>query len=208
MTYREVLEKQVIAISISESSDMSSLGLSIEHLKDAMAEISRHLLALGARLIYGGDLRANGFSHLLFELVARHKRDADEDGRMGVTNYVAWPVHIQMAVDELKNLTTDLAGSAELVYLALDGTRLTMDARKNLLTYQPDGAEWSAGLTTMRKAILEEAGARILLGGQTERYKGVMPGIAEEALLSLQNGQPLYLLGGFGGCARDIAEVL
>ena len=35
-----------------------------------------------------------------------------------------------------------------------------------------------------------------------------MPGIAEEALLSLETGQPLYVLGGFGGCARDIAETL
>ena len=35
-----------------------------------------------------------------------------------------------------------------------------------------------------------------------------MPGIAEEALLSLQKDQPLFLLGGFGGCTRDIAETL
>jgi hypothetical protein len=33
-----------------------------------------------------------------------------------------------------------------------------------------------------------------------------MPGVAEEALAALQAGQPLFLLGGFGGCARDIAE--
>jgi hypothetical protein len=35
-----------------------------------------------------------------------------------------------------------------------------------------------------------------------------MPGIAEEALLSLQARQPLFLIGGFGGCSRDIAEAL
>jgi len=35
-----------------------------------------------------------------------------------------------------------------------------------------------------------------------------MPGIAEEALLSLQAHQPLFVIGGFGGCARDIAEVM
>jgi hypothetical protein len=35
-----------------------------------------------------------------------------------------------------------------------------------------------------------------------------MPGVAEEALLSLQSEQPVFLLGGFGGCARDIAETL
>ena len=56
----------------------------------------------------------------------------------------------------------------------------------------------------MRKRI----DARILLGGRVEGYKGRLPGIAEEALLSLQSGQPVFLLGGFGGCARDIAEAL
>ena len=35
-----------------------------------------------------------------------------------------------------------------------------------------------------------------------------MPGIAEEACLSLQARQPVFLLGGFGGCARDIAETI
>ena len=32
-----------------------------------------------------------------------------------------------------------------------------------------------------------------------------LPGVAEEALLALRESRPLYVLGGFGGCARDIA---
>jgi len=35
-----------------------------------------------------------------------------------------------------------------------------------------------------------------------------MPAVAEEALSTLQVGHPLYICGGFGGCARDIAEDL
>ena len=35
-----------------------------------------------------------------------------------------------------------------------------------------------------------------------------MPGIAEETYLSLQAGQPVFVLGGFGGCSRDIAETM
>ena len=60
----------------------------------------------------------------------------------------------------------------------------------------------------MRRTMLAETDARIVLGGRTEKYKGRMPGIAEEALLSLQNEQPLYLIGGYGGCTGDIAENL
>src|SRR5690606_9979930 len=97
VTYSEPLSRSVIAVSVSDSPDMPMLGLGKEHLEDAMAEIARHLLALGARLLYGGDLRQKGFTELLFELVARHRRDADiGDERVGVTNVLAWPFHVSM----------------------------------------------------------------------------------------------------------------
>lgn len=60
----------------------------------------------------------------------------------------------------------------------------------------------------MRRVMREATQARVVLGGRVAGYKGTMPGIAEEALLSLQKRQPLFLLGGFGGCTRDIAETL
>ncbi len=92
MTYQEPLSQKAVAISISDSPDMAVLGLAEEHLRDAMAEVARHLLAMGARLVYGGDLRAYGFTELLFELVARHRRDADiGDNRAGVVSYT--PTH-------------------------------------------------------------------------------------------------------------------
>jgi hypothetical protein len=209
MSYREVLGQQTIAISTSESPDMTALGLSEQHLRDAMAEIARHLLALGARLVYGGDLREHGFSERLFELVARHRRDADEgDDRAGVIDYLAWPVHIRMLAADLEKAAADLTGSAELICLGLDGARQPMTERRRLPPQQPTDAEWATGLTAMRQVMRAESQARIVLGGRVDNYKGVMPGIAEEALLSLQGQQPLFIMGGFGGCARDIAETL
>ena len=41
-----------------------------------------------------------------------------------------------------------------------------------------------------------------------KEYRGRMPGIAEETLLSLRSNQPVFLIGAFGGCARDITETL
>lgn len=49
---------------------------------------------------------------------------------------------------------------------------------------------------------------RVVLGGRVAGYQGRMPGIAEESLCSLRAEQPLYGLGGFGGCVGDIAESL
>ncbi|MGF6575176.1 hypothetical protein ABH945_007305 [Paraburkholderia sp. GAS333] len=209
MSYREALSQHVVAISVSESPDMPALGLSDQHLRDAMTEIARHLLALGSRVAYGGDLRANGFTELLFELVARHRRDADEgDERASALNYLAWPVHIQKTVAELEEMSNDLMGAAALILLDHRGQRLPIAKRRMLPQHQPDDNEWSDGLTVMREAMLRGTHARIVLGGRVDHYKGSMPGIAEEALLSLRAKQPLFLLGGFGGCTRDVAETL
>ncbi|KVT68765.1 hypothetical protein [Burkholderia ubonensis] len=209
MTYREALSQHVVAISTSDSTDMSALGLSDQHLRDAMTEIARHLLALGARVVYGGDLRANGFTELLFELVARHRRDADEgDERASVLNYLAWPVHIQRPVHELERLCADLKGVARLVLLDLQGQVLPMVERMLVPEHQPTDDEWERGLTAMRVAMFQITHGRIVLGGRVDQYKGLMPGIAEESLLALRGKQPLFVIGGFGGCARDIAETL
>ena len=60
----------------------------------------------------------------------------------------------------------------------------------------------------MRTAMGCDARARVLLGGRVEGYWGAMPGVAEEVCLSLAVGQPVFLVGGFGGCTRDIAETV
>jgi hypothetical protein len=209
MSYQEVLGQKTIAISISESADMPVLGLGREHLQDAMAEMARHLLALGARLIYGGDLRQNGFSNLLFEIVARHRRDADEDDtRKGVKNYLAWPVHIQQPAAELETQFVEVEDFAEIICLRIDGSSLPIDERRGLPSQTPTEQEWADGLTFMRIAMMSNSDARIVVGGRVEGYKGAMPGIAEEVLISLKAGKPIFLVGGFGGCTCDIAETL
>ena len=188
---------------------MAVLGLSDEHLRDAMAEIARHVLSFGSSLVYGGDLRQYGFSELLFELVARHHPVVDDvEEYVRVINFLAWPVHILMSIKKLEEAAESLAGSAELVCLDMNGKPMLMQHRRQLDSREPTEEEWSMGLTAMRRHMLTQTHARIVLGGRTEQYKGTMPGIGEEALLSLQRRQPLFVIGGFGGCARDIAESL
>jgi hypothetical protein len=47
-----------------------------------------------------------------------------------------------------------------------------------------------------------------VLGGKVEGYSGLLPGIFEEALVTMERGAPLYLLGGFGGAAEVLARTL
>lgn len=209
MTYQEPLGKSVIALSISESPDMDVLGLGKEHLEDAMAEVARHLLAMGARLLYGGDLRPGGFSELLFELVARHRRDADiGDEDVGIRNVLAWPVHVSLTAEAITKVTDDLFGIAEVICLTSKGEIMKWEDRASLTPHHPAAAEWTEGLTSMRRQTTAMSHARVVLGGKVTDFKGCMPGIAEEALASLEMGQPIFILGGFGGCARDIVHRL
>ena len=200
--------RRMIAISISESPDMGTYGLSLGHLREALADFAIHLLASGDDLAYGGDLRAHGFTELLFDLVARYRRLAEVSVRPPVTNYLAWPVHISMTAETLSGFEAHIRNTARLALLGRDGSHLTMEERHSLKRHEPDESEWAEGLTRMREVMRTETDARVVLGGRVEDYKGRMPGIAEEALLSLKSGQALFLVGGFGGCTRDIAETL
>ena len=197
---------RAIAISVSESPDMAAFGLGAGHLRHAMAELALFVLSSGKTLVYGGDLRSQGFTELLFQLVLRYRQAGDRNAR--VVDYLAWPVHIRMEIDELASRHRSTGRFAQLVLLRKHGEVLTMNRRQALPSHEPDDVEWTTGLTGMRQTMRSHSDARIILGGRVEGYKGRMPGIAEEALLSLESQQPVFLAGGFGGCARDISETL
>ena len=208
MTSSHTETAPAVGISVSESPDLKALGLSDGHLHDAMAEIALHLLASGRSLVYGGDLRRHGFTELLAELVERYADHPRHCGTIAITDYLAWPVHIRMTSDELAMFSAEHEPVVRLVFLTLDGARLAQERRLKLPEHDPREEEWTRGLTAMRMTICDAVQARIVLGGRVEGYRGAMPGIAEEAFLSLERKQPIFLLGGFGGCARDIAETL
>ena len=199
---------KTIAVSISESSDMDVLGLNNTHLREAFGEIALYLLADGVDLAYGGDLRQHGFTTLLFELCDRYRRDTRNKSTVTVTNYLAWPVHIAMPFAVLNKTTSYLRGFTRMDLVDLDGSKISFENRKGITSRNPSDKEWSAGLTAMRKLVCSETDAHVVLGGKTEGYKGKMPGVAEEVLVSFELNRPVFLIGGFGGCAGDIAETL
>lgn len=199
---------RTVAVSVSDSPNKMVFGLGEGHLIDATEAIASHLLASGMCLAYGGDLRPHGFTELLFNQLLRYRDHPTHSQRITVTNYLAWPVHISMAPAALSSFLAGHEAAAAVVLLGRDGSRMGLDERLVLTARDPCAAEWTEGLTSMRKLMCEESDARIVLGGKTENYRGKMPGVAEEVLLSLRARQPVYLIGGFGGCTWDIAETM
>ena len=223
MTRQKTTTTPTVAISISESPDMAVLGLSEEHLQDAGRNRTANALLGNESGLRWGFTRSRIYPIrtanvrtglrwgtrsriLLFELVVRDH--PHHSGKITVTDYLAWPVHIRMTADDLAAFAAGHEGSAHLVFLTRDGSRLEQELRLELPIHEPDDDEWAEGLTAMRLVMGKATRARIVLGGRVSGYKGRMPGVAEETLLSLRSHQPVFLLGGFGGCTRDIAEMI
>ena len=171
MTASRTETPPAVGSSISESPDLKALGLSDGHLRDAMAEIALPLLASGRSLVYGGDLRRHGFTELLAELVGRYRDHPRHRGTIAITDYLAWPVHIQMTSNDLAAFSAEHGPAVRLVFLTLDGARLARERRLKLPEHDPQEEEWTKGLTAMRITMCNDIQARIVLGGRVEDYR-------------------------------------
>jgi hypothetical protein len=191
----------LVGVSISNAADLAVLGMSAVHLEDAMVECARHVLAQGASLAYGGDLRPGGFTTILFELVRSHNRAGTEER---VHNFLAWPIHLQ-ADRAIRHEYLDEIHSHNVPPPA----DLSVDDKVYVAPDEPAGRyAWARSLTAMRQEMNEKISARVLLGGQVTGFKGKYPGLLEEALVALRTNKPLYLIGGFGGCTSAIVDAL
>lgn len=199
----DILRDKIIGISISDSEDLTQLGFGKAHLVDAKIEIARHFLSSGMRLMYGGDLRNDGFTQLLFELVESYTLDEE---REYLINYLAWPLE--------RTLTEKLQASlSERIKFVKPGLPKDIDRKLKPNAYsRPDDPQkyyvWSRSLTAMRESMIEENDARIVLGGKTGGFKGKYPGVIEEIYLSIKAQKPLFIIGAFGGASKDAIDAL
>src|SRR5581483_7280767 len=93
-----------IGISISESDNLSELGYSVSHLKDAIIEVARYILASGGKLAYGGDMRQGGFTELIFDLLAYYKADKTLQPQERFYSYLAYPISTTLSLEKEADL--------------------------------------------------------------------------------------------------------
>lgn len=200
-----LLKGQTIGISISEGDNLSELGYSVAHLKDAMIEIARYILALGGKLAYGGDMRQGGFTELMFDLLAYYKADKELAPHRRFYSYLSWPLSLQLSPEKEGELILNVS------FKKVDPPRNLgiADTNKFLKPDSPDNLYiWSRSLTAMRETMNSDCNARIFIGGKTKNFKGKCPGILEEFLIALNSNQPIYLVGAFGGITKDIIDAM
>lgn len=202
------LQEKEIGISIADSTDIEAFGIGEEMFKDLTIELTRHLLKANGRIIYGGDLRDKGFTELFRDLARQYgQKEKEEADVQYIKNYLSWPLYNDLSKDKIADY---LASRINLINVkpgsAVDKTEEKLYIPSNL----SKGAmlKWATSLTQMRTDSIKESYARIVAGGRTQGFSGFMPGIAEEFMIAYNSNKPIFLIGGFGGCAHVIANIL
>lgn len=215
-----------IALSLSESTDIQRYGFDELHLRDAMVELSRYLLLQGATLVYGGHLGDAGYTQTLFELVRAHHGLEGMERVERILNTVGWPLpYNQDLVARYQQVARLKRIPRPIDLSACPGEAIADRVEKD--PYPADRSPehrycWARGMTQMREAqVAKDSGiaARIILGGRLGPpesgpgadepwYAGRIPGVLEEVVLSAQAGQPVFLVGAFGGAAALAIDLL
>jgi hypothetical protein len=199
------LKGKTIGVSVSESDNLSELGYSVTHMKDAIIEISRYILALGGKLAYGGDMRQGGFTELFFDLLAYYKADNELKPHERFQSYLAYPISTRLTLEreaELSHIVTfKKIAPPEDLHIQDNKDFLQPDSPENLYI-------WARCLTKMREEMEKVCDARVFIGGRSSAFKGMCPGILEELLIALNSKNPVYLVGSYGGITKEIIDAL
>lgn len=180
---------------------MARLGQDKSHLKCLAKILAQKIIRNDALLMYGGDLRPNGFTQFLFEEAKVVSNHSPNEKKILIENYTSWPMQ-QSDSSELKQWTAEHKGVCKFINCGL-----------------PSDVEYTTGdeitgyilgrcLTDMRKRMIDVSDVRICAGGKISDFKGCMPGILEEVLLAVEQKKPIFLLGGFGGMSERICRYL
>lgn len=203
-----IFEKQhqpkKIGISISDYKEdqFESHNQHIDELKRLSQVLASHLLARDHTLIYGGDLREDGFTQfILDEAMIVQSRLKNKSIR--VENHLAWPIYLG------KDLRRFIIKYRDILHT--EKHNIPEDIKpKNDVFLPPNFPEnkyiWSRCLTEMRELSISQSDVRIFAGGKCEGYLGKMPGVLEEFIIAMEKGKPIYLLGGFGGITHKITK--
>ncbi len=193
-----------LGVSISDSPDLARLGLTETHLRMALGEVTRAILVADGDLSYGGHLRDDGYtSFLVHECEKYRRRDRP------FTGYVPWSVHRALTSDQINEYRKAIGMLGQYAFLDQDGLPLDdPTADRGLEGEDVDPTTTAHGLTRMREHWTENTNGRLVVGGSRDVFRGRMPGIVEEAILTIRAGKPMFIAGGFGGAAGDIARTL
>lgn len=201
---RGILNGKNIAISVSVNEDLEKNGFSEQHLNDISIEIARYVIANDGTAMYGGDLRVGSFTYYFSELSNQYKKPNDKSFKF--INYFVFPT--------TKGLTRDVRidfQSKQILIKEIESPKgIIVDNDKEYLPFvnTDDRFTLCECFKKMRNQMAKDCQARVLVGGKITNYLGYMPGVIEEALSTLAENKPVFLIGGFGGATAKLIELI
>jgi hypothetical protein len=211
---RGQLDGQLIGISAGQQ-DVGAAGL--------LKALAEELLKNGATLAYGGDFMPQGtLDHVVSS--ARHVPDklfVRHDRR--VRNYLSFPTFLSSRVvrqreweDNEQKKVVDFVDLWTLSETEIADLGIPRDRWFSALPlHQSDPYDpkhhvaWALSLFRMRVRLMQDLSALVVLGGKNDgRSWGRFAGIAEEVMLALALGKPVYVLGDSGGAAEAVGRQL
>jgi hypothetical protein len=193
---RDALAGRRVGLSVSQSADLETLGLSERHCRLVVAEVTRAILLAGGTVVYGGRLKPEGYTRVLLDEIQRFK-----EGTASVEIVLAEPEFQATSAEVLDETMQRLGTLGALRFVSHDGQELSLRDKSR----QADEYDAADAYTSMRRFVARNTDARVVVGGQLAGFKGREPGIIEEARLSLEAGAELYIAGGYGGAAALLA---
>ncbi|MBT9473844.1 MAG: hypothetical protein V4514_01725 [Pseudomonadota bacterium] len=222
-----------IAISASDAPDRARLGLPEHEVDRVVLTLCTTIVREGAEVLYAGNLAPDQYTFKIFRHLAGAY--ASRSATPPFQHIVPEPIARRSGFDALhaalrENVAvaqTRICIGGHLVRVRASNAALLIgEANPGRRTVE-DEAGWEAWLashpvidpytayTVARAAVTAEADARIAIGGKlgvtdnaADRYEGAIPGIFEEAIMTLEADKPLIALGAYGGAARDLAIAL
>ena len=196
---RDALRDRNIAISVSESADLARLGLDTFHLELAIAELTRAIVLAGGTVVYGGRIDV-GFTRIVREEAEQYGSD-----HVVFEHYVPYSEHVDIPHADLLAYAERL-GAHSTVHLIDAQGATTPVSFANQPGFARGPVEPAVALTTARTLVAGVCDSRVIVGGRLSGYAGAMPGVVEEAVITVRDGKPLYVAGGFGGAAAFVGR--
>lgn len=215
------LEGRTVAVSVGNAPDRARLGYPQREVDRALLSICTALVRAGAEIAYAGHLDPEGYTFKIF----RHLAGAYAGSReTPFRHFVPEPVARATRYGDLLAVLNEGRGVVRMEIACGDafipvrpgggGIRLGDEVVSDDVQFE----RWFAavaprtppeGFATARRMMSARVEARVVMGGRmgvlsdpADAYQGAMPGIVEEAIVTLEAGKPLVVLGAFGGAAR------
>jgi hypothetical protein len=195
-----------ISVSASDA-EIGDIPFTADDVYRLTLQEATYVLREGGRLVLGHQWRTEGVMHQLavkaHDLRTWQSSASSEPEQPAILNVIAWPDQPPPAHDSTvrKLMQNRVMTVEQMLPPGIDVSAIENGSEEALFCR-------IRALTEMRQRITELSDVRLCIGGAKGKPQQRLPGILEEALLTINAGKPLYITSALGGISKLIADAL